>query len=76
MQVRGNAQIRDALKESHYLSVARDIQRETRLRLGDRTAEEIAPLDALKTWLDTQNVAEERRKVLLEYGEKLIKGND
>jgi len=42
--------------------------------LGDRSAEDIEPLEALKTWLGTQKVPPERQKVLLEYGEKLIKG--
>lgn len=72
-QLRDN-EIRDALKDSHYVSVTRDVQRETRLRLGDRTAEEITPLEALKTWLESQDVPPERQKLLLEYGEKLIKG--
>ncbi len=74
-QLRDN-EIRDALKDSHYLSVTRDIQRETRLRLGDRAAEEITPLDALKIWVESQNFPQERQKTLLEYGEKLIKGKE
>jgi exonuclease SbcD len=73
-QLRDN-EIRDALKDSHYLSVTRNVQRETRLRLGDRTAEEITPLEALKTWVESQNIPPERQKLLLEYGEKLIKGD-
>jgi exonuclease SbcD len=70
-QISGN-EIREALKEASYFTVAQDIQRETRLRIGERTAEEIAPLEALKAYLDSKNVAEERQKILLEYGEKLI----
>jgi len=69
-----DTELRDVLKEAHYFSIARDVQREARLRLGDRTAEEITPLDALKKWLETQNVPPERQKVLLEYGKKLIEG--
>ncbi len=72
-QLRNN-EIRDALKEAHYATIAREIHRETRLRLGDRSAKDIEPLEALKTWLETQKVPPERQKVLLEYGEKLIKG--
>ncbi len=74
-QLRNN-DIRDALKDAHYSTIAREIHRETRLRLGDRAAEDIKPLDALKAWLETQNIPPERQKVLLEYGEKLIKGED
>jgi len=68
-------EIRDALKEAHYFTIAKDIRRESRLRLGgELTAEEIAPIDALKKWLEVKKVSSERAKTLLEYGEKLIQG--
>jgi len=70
-QLRDN-DLRDALKEAHYFTIARDIQRETRLRLGSQTAEEITPFEALKAYLESNKVSPERAKVLLEYGEKLI----
>ena len=73
-QLRNN-EINDALKEAHYATVAREVQRETRLRLGDTAGEEIKPIAALKAWLDTQQMTPERRAVLLEYGEKLIQGD-
>ena len=66
---------RDALKEAHYFTIAKDIQRETRLRLGNYTAEEITPLDALKAYLESKKISPERTRVLLEYGEKLILGH-
>jgi exonuclease SbcD len=68
----GYNEIRNALKDAHYAAVTRDIQRDTRLRLGDRPAEGLTPLDALEAWLDTQQFPAERRKTLLEYGQKLI----
>ena len=64
--------IRDAAKEAHYFTVAKDIQRETRLRLGKWTAEEITPLEALKAYLQSKKLTPERTGLLLEYGEKLI----
>ena len=70
-QLRDN-DIRDALKEAHYFTIAKDIRRETRFRLGKWTAEEITPLDALKAYLESKKVPPERARVLLEYGEKLI----
>jgi DNA repair protein SbcD/Mre11 len=70
------AEIKDALKETHNFTIARDIRREARLRLGARPAEDIAPLDALKAYLESQGVPPERRKTLLEYGEKLIQGQE
>jgi len=70
-QLRDN-DIRNALKDAHYFTIAKDIQRETRLRLGNWTAEEITPLDALKAYLESKKVSPERVRLLLEYGEKLI----
>ncbi len=70
-QLRDN-DIRDALKEAYYLSIAKDIRRESRLRLGQFTAEEITPLEALKTYLEAKKVPPTQAKLLLEYGEKLI----
>ena len=71
-----DSDLRESLKDTHYYTISRDVQREARLRLGDRTAEEIVPLDALKAFLETQNVPEERQKILLEYGKKLIEGEE
>ena len=68
----GNNEIRNALKEAHYLTIAKDIKREARLRMGKWTAEEITPLEALKTYLGSRNVPPAHADLLLEYGEKLI----
>jgi exonuclease SbcD len=70
-----DSEIRDALKETYYFAVAKDIRREARLRLGKTTAGEIAPLEALKTYLET-NYPADRAKVLLEYGERLMQGEE
>ncbi len=70
-QLRDN-EIRDALKEAYYFTMAKDVKRETRLRLGKWTAEEIPPLEALKTYLEAKKVAPQQAKLLLEYGERLI----
>ena len=67
-------EIREALKEAHYFTIAREIQRQARLRMGDRAIEGMKEQDFLKLWLDSQKVSPERQKVLLEYGEKLIEG--
>jgi exonuclease SbcD len=67
-----DTELRNALSEAHYFTVSKDIQRETRLRLGDRTAEEITPLEALKAYLESKKTGTERSRVLLEYGEQLI----
>ena len=67
-------EIRDALKDAYYSTIAREIQREVRMRLGQFTAEDIAPLDALKAYLESKKVPPGRTKILLEYGERLIQG--
>jgi len=70
-QLRDN-DIRNAMKEAHYFTIAKDIRQEPRLRLGKWTAEEITPLDALKVYLESKKVAPERARLLLQYGERLI----
>jgi len=67
-----DSDIRTALKEAYYFTIAKEIQRETRLRLGGWAAEEITPIDALKAYTETKKFSPERTKLLLQYGEKLI----
>jgi exonuclease SbcD len=74
-QLREN-DIREVLKAANYFTIARETLREARLRLGQFTAEEITPLDALKAYLASKKVSTERTKVLLEYGERLIRGEE
>ena len=69
-----DADIREALEEAHFSTVARETVHEARLRLGQFTAEEITPLDALKKYLESKKTPPERAKMLLEYGERLIRG--
>ena len=74
-QLRNN-EIREALKATHNFTIAREIQRETRLRLGNQSIEGIAPSDALRKYLEIQQMPPERQQVLLEYGKKLIEGQE
>ena len=66
-----DVEIRDALKDAHQFTIAREVRRETRIRIG-KMAEELTPLTALKAYMENQKISPERQKVLLEYGEKLI----
>jgi len=71
-QVR-DSEIRNALQEAHYFAIAKDVKRETRFRMGQRAAEELSPLDALKVYLDSKSeINPERAKLLLDYGSALI----
>ena len=74
-QLRGN-DIREALKEAYHSSISRNVIRETRLRIGQQNAENITPKEALKAYLESQKIPNERQKVLLDYGEKLIDGQE
>jgi exonuclease SbcD len=67
-----DAEIYKALKEAHYVTVAKEIRQEARLRLGEWTSQKLTTTEALKKYLETKKVPEERQKVLLDYGERLI----
>jgi exonuclease SbcD len=70
-QIRGS-DIGNALEEAHYYTIIKDVRRQSRLRLGDRTAEEITPVEALRAYLESIELSPERAKLLRDYGEKLI----
>ena len=65
-------EIRNDLKEAYYFTIARDIKRESRPRLGNWTASEITPMEVLKVYLEQKKASPERVKELLEYGQRLI----
>jgi len=66
-------EIQRALKDAHYVAaIARDVERERRPRVAGFTAEGMTPVEALEVYLDSKKVPEERRKLLLEYGHRLI----
>jgi exonuclease SbcD len=69
-------EIRNALKSAHSVAIAKEINRQARVRLGKWTAEEVKPLDALRIWLETKNTGAEKKDSILEYGRKLIEGPD
>jgi exonuclease SbcD len=71
-----DAEIRNALKTAHSMSITRDVKRESRVRLGKWTAEEVKPIDALRLWVETKNTSPEKKESILEYGRKLIEGQD
>jgi exonuclease SbcD len=67
-----DSEIKNALKEAYYFTIARDIKRESRPRLGQFTVSEITPAEALKIYLEQKKASPERVKELMEYGQKLI----
>ena len=67
-----DSEIKNALKEAYFFTIARDIKRESRPRLGQFTVSEITPIDALKIYLEQKKTSPKRLKELMEYGQKLI----
>ena len=65
-------EIKSALKDAYFCTIARDIKRESRSRLGQWTVAELTPADALKIYLEQKKTSPERLKELMEYGQKLI----
>ncbi|MDD5313052.1 MAG: exonuclease SbcCD subunit D [Dehalococcoidia bacterium] len=61
-----------ALKEAYNVSIGKEVRQAARARATGWISEGLAPLDALKNYLETKNYTEAYRKKLLEYGEKLI----
>ncbi|MFC1846971.1 exonuclease SbcCD subunit D [Chloroflexota bacterium] len=68
-----DSQIRIALKEAYYFTVSRDIKRQSRVRLGDHSAEEITPVEALRAYIEDKKFSRSYSKTLLKYGKELIK---
>ena len=66
-------EVRNALTTAHFVTpIIRDVQRDRRTRLGTVPVEGLSPQDALRLYLETANVPQERAKLLLSYGENLI----
>jgi exonuclease SbcD len=68
-------ELRNALKEAAFVTISRDLQTKSRARSGMTRVEDLAPLAALKVYLDARKVSPERQKTLIEYGERLIAGS-
>jgi exonuclease SbcD len=62
-----------ALKEAYNVSIAKELRRSSRGRASGWIKDAMTPLEALNKYMESNNVPVERRKKLLEYGEKLIK---
>jgi len=66
------SEIRKVLKEAYYFAINKEVEREHRTRLGGQPIEGMTPLQALKLYLESKKTPQEREKLLLVYGEKLI----
>ena len=67
------SEIYKALKEAYYFSIGKEFKQEDRSELGIWASEELTPVEALKIYLESKKVPKDRKKILMEYGEKLIR---
>ena len=67
-----DAEIKNALKDAYYASIGREIERQSRSRLGGEHGEALSPRQALEKYLEMKKVPEHRRKELLTRAEELL----
>ena len=68
-----DAEIRNALDSAHYVaSISRLVIEETRTRLGGTYTKALEPREALKRYLESRNVPEDRADVLMKEAENLM----
>ena len=70
-------EIRKALAGAAYIaSVSREVDRPSRVRMGDHTIEVLSPRQALELFLKTKNTQADRTVTLLSYADRLLKSQD
>lgn len=67
-----DVELSKALKDAHYVTIAKEVRQESRLRLGQWASQKLTVVEALKRYLEVKKLPQEQQRVLLEYGEKLI----
>lgn len=67
------ADIRKAVRHAAFVaSIAREVKRDQRTRLGDQPVEELTPLDALRLYLESKRTPPDRLETLVESARQLI----
>jgi hypothetical protein len=62
--------VRALLSDAYFIaSINREVERESRVRLGGLTPEEMSDRDLLAKYLEVKDTAPERARLLLEYAE-------
>jgi len=67
-----DTEIKSALKDAYYFAIAREVERQSRNRLGAEHDESLTPLQALDKYLKMKGVSEARKKELMAAAEELI----
>ena len=66
-------EVRNALEAAHFVTpIVREVVRDRRTRLGNTPVEDLSPRDALRIYLETTNVSQERATVLMQFAEGLM----
>ena len=66
--------VRALLADAYFVGgINREVERETRVRLGNLTPEEMTDHELLTKYLETKNTEPERAKVLLEHAEAIFR---
>ncbi len=70
------SEIRRALAEAHFVAaITKEVERRPRTRLGERGAEGLSAIEALRLYLSSRKTPADRAKIIMEYGERIIKGD-
>ena len=65
--------LREALGSAHYVAaIAKEVEQERRTRIPLDVAEGLAPMDALRLYLESRNLGPERREQMLTVAEELV----
>lgn len=71
-----DAAIKKVLQTASYYTIAYNVQRKVRTRFSMEKAEDLLPLDALKKYLEIKKAGKEHLKLVMQYGEDLINGEE
>ena len=65
--------IREALADAHYVaSISHEVEENVRSRLGGAHARSLQPLEALKLYLGSRSVPDDRVQVLMRHAENIV----
>ena len=65
--------LREALGSAHYVAaIAKEVEQERKTRIPSDVAEGLAPMDALRLYLESRNLGPERREQMLTVAEELV----
>jgi exonuclease SbcD len=65
--------IRSLLSDATFVGgISREVERESRVRLGNLSPEEMTPMQLLELYLDTRETPDERKKELLDHAQEIM----